>query len=384
MRRALTPLLMALLASCEPMATSWPEKVDFPVLQKKDAVAPAATSTLKVMTWNVKYGGGRIDFWFDLWGDRTFMTLDEVEHNMAGVYALINEVQPDILITNEIEIDSKRSAFYDMVQGILDHTDLRWAAYTPVWQARFVPSEGVGRMNMGNCVFSRFPIVQNTRIAQVDRTDQDPATKTFYLHRAVGRAEIQVGAKRVAVFAVHTEAYDSDRTNSKQQAQILEVMKAETLPFVMAGDLNALMPGSVKTNHFNDEAPSSIGTAFEQPPYNPEDLRPFFDAFDDAIGLTRYGTTEDQQSHFYSHSVIGPDKVGANGVPGFWNRRLDYLFTQKTNRWKGAVVLQKPGVGFDDFNNVVVVGPENHSGIVSNPLELSDHCPVVGLWEVLQ
>ena len=379
MRRFAWLALLA-LSACEWVTTDWSGTERFPVLAKQGARAPLPTLPvrLKVMTWNVKYGAGRIDFWFDLWGDRTEMTLDEVEANMEGLYRLINEVQPDILATNEIEIDSKRSAYLDMVQGILEHTDLRWAAYTPVWQDRFVPTEGVGRMNMGNCIFSRYPIVESERIAQADRTDQDPVTESFYLHRAVGRAVLQVGARQVAVYTVHTEAYDTDRTNHKQQQQILELLRAERLPFVMAGDLNALPPGTVKTSHFNDEAPSSVGTEFEQPPYDPEDLRPFFDEFQDAIGLQRYGATEQEQSRFYTHSVIGPATLGANGEPGHWTRRLDYLFIRKADRWRDSDVLQTVGRGTGPGATVTASG----EGIQSDPLYLSDHCPVVGIWEV--
>ena len=372
----LAPLV--LLVACEPLCTSWPQRQELPVLVKAGAVAPPAPEplVLKVMTWNVKYGAGRIDFWFDLWGDRTEMTEGEVAGNLQGLYTLINEVDPDILVTNEIEVGSKRSAYFDMVRGILDNTRLGWAAYTPVWQSRFVPTEGVGRMDMGNCVFSRFPIVRSERISQADRTDQDPLTRSFYLHRAVGRAEVDVGGRRLAVFAVHTEAYDQDGTNARQQEQILELMRGESLPFVMAGDLNAIPPGTLRTSRFNDEAPESLGTDFEQPPYDPDDLLPFFREFVDAIGLAHYGTTEVEQRRFYTHSVIGRERTGSNGEPGFWSRRLDYLFVRPPDRWEGADVLQLPGRG---------VGlTASGRGIGSDPMLLSDHCPVVGLWEVLR
>jgi endonuclease/exonuclease/phosphatase family metal-dependent hydrolase len=374
--------LIAALAfcSCEPMCTDWPATEDFPVLTKDGATVPDAPDPLhlKVMTWNVKYGAARIDFWFDYWGDRTEMTIDEVQHDMEGIYALINEIQPDILTTNEIEIDSKRSAYVDMVQGILDNTSLQYAAYVPTWDDRYVPTEGVGRMNMGNCVFSRFPIVKNTRIAQTDRTDQDALTKSFYLHRAVGRAVLQVGDRQLAVFTVHTEAYDEDRTNHKQQQQIFDLMAAEELSFVMAGDLNALMPTSVKFSHFNDESPKAIGTSFEDPPYDLDDLKPFFWNYNDAIGLDRYGTTEAEQRRWYSHSIIGPDTIGSNGEPGFWTRRLDYLFIKPDERWGDADVLQTAGRGAGPGSTVTASG----EGIVSEPLYLSDHCPVAGIWKV--
>lgn len=372
MRRICLALVAIAASGCEPLWTTWSEREPYPVLVKEGAVVPEAPSPLrlKVMTWNVKYGAGRLDFWFDMWGDETQMTREQVERNMAGLYRLINEVKPDILVTNEIEVNSRRSAYYDMVKGILDHTDLNYAAYTPTWQNRTVPTEGVGRINLGNAIFSRYPIKLNERIPQVDRTDIDPATNAFYLHRAVGRAVIEVGGREIAVYAVHTEAYDFDRTNKKQQEHILQLMQEETLPFLMGGDLNALPPGSVKVSHFNDEHPSSIGTEFEQPPYDPEDLRPFYDAFQEAISLERYGTTEEQQRNFYTHSVIGPDKIGVNGEPGFWNRRLDYLFIRKTDRWVegSTAVLQKKG----------------DMGIESDPLLLSDHAPVVGIWEITQ
>jgi endonuclease/exonuclease/phosphatase family metal-dependent hydrolase len=379
MRRWL-PLGLLALAACEPLASSWSERQDFPILERSGASAPTPPDPLrlKVMTWNVKYGAGRIDFWFDLWGDRTVMSGAEVERNMDGIYRLIQEVKPDILVANEIEVNSKRSAYVDMVRGILEHTDLQYAAYTPVWQSRLVPTEGVGRMDMGNCIFSRYPIVKSERIAQVDRTDQDALTRTFYLHRAVGRAVVDAGGRSLAVFAVHTEAYDRDRTNSKQQQQILALLRAEALPFVLAGDLNALPPGSVKTSGFNDESPKAKGTDFEQPPYDTEDLRPFFDEFQDAIGLGRYGSTEEEQRRWYSHSVIGPDTVGANGEPGFWTRRLDYLFIRKADRWLDSDVLQRAGRGTGPDASVTATG----AGLVSEPLFLSDHSPVVGIWEV--
>lgn len=383
-RLALMVLPLLALSACEWAWTSYgPEgsRQDFPVLAKEGAVAPTPPPgplRLKVMTWNVKYGAGRIDFWFDLWGDRVEMTLDEVNFNMGRIYDLINEVQPDVLVANEIEINSKRSAYVDMVKGVLDHTDLRWAGYVPLWQDRYVASEGVGRVDCGNAVFSRYPIVKHQRIAQVDRTDQSAIVSTFYWHRAIAYSVLEVGSRQVAVYGIHTEAYDTDKTNAKQQKQIYDLARAETLPFLLAGDFNALPPGSVKVSSFNDEAPEAKGTDYEQPPYNPEDLRPFFTDFQDAIGLDRYGATEAEQSRWYTHSVIGPGTVGANNEPGHWTRRLDYLFVRKADKWLDADVLQTKGRGTGPGTTVTASG----QGLAGDPLYLSDHCPVVGIWEV--
>ena len=357
--RAAVALVVA-LGGCEPLARDdWAAREDVRLRVDGDADPDRpAPASLRVMTWNIKFGGARIDFWFDKWGDRVSMSREEVETNLEGIYDLIRSEQPDILLVNEIEVNSRRSAYVDMVDGILEHTPLAYAAYVPTWQSRYIPSEGLGRMDLGNAIFSTYPIVRAERIALSDRTDQDALHEYYYLHRAVGRAEIDVGDRTFATFVVHTEAYDTDGTKSRQLVEIRAILDGETLPFMIGGDFNAIPPGSVKVSGFNDEHPSSIGTEFEQPPYDLADLVPFYDAYLPAIELARYGTTEAEQERWYTHSVIGPATVGANGEPGFWTRTLDYLFLE-------------PGAGTWTATDV------RQDAILQ-----SDHAPVVGTWQL--
>lgn len=367
-------LLSALaLCGCEPLATDWEygKREDVTVHHASRIREPEdpSPSALTVMAWNIKYGGGRIDFWFDLWGDRVQMSEEEVQENLAGVYALIREVDPDVLMTEEIEINSRRSAYVNMVTGILENTRLNYAAYFPTWRARYIPSEGLGRMDLGNAIFSKYPIRRAERIPQEDRTDQDPATSYFYIHRAVGRAELDVGQDVVAL-VVHTEAYDQDGTKKKQLRQIHELLDAERDPFVVGGDFNSLPPTALKVVGFPDESPDAIGTEFEQPPYDLEEMEPFFDDYVPAITLARIGTTRAEQRDYFTHSVIGRDRTGTDGEPGFWNRTLDYLFASPGSSWEegSTDVLQEPGRG--------------NPPIEGDPMDLSDHAPVVGRWEI--
>ncbi|EPX57898.1 Endonuclease/exonuclease/phosphatase [Cystobacter fuscus DSM 2262] len=349
-----------------------------------DHPAPVDNPTsLKVMSWNVKYGACRIDFWFDFWGDRVQMSSTEVTDCLTRVAALIREYDPDILMTEEIEVDSKRSAYIDQVRFLLENTNLRYAGYMSTWKARYVPSEGVGRMDLGNAILSRYPILKAERIRQEDRTDQDPLTSTFYIKRAIGRVELDVGqGRRVAAYVVHTEAYDQDGTKQKQIQQIHDVLKAETLPWVIGGDFNELPPvcderaaagtpesceGKLRLSGFLDERESSRGTDFEQPPYTPSVMKQYYDDFEPSIPLSRYGVGEDNQRRYFTHSVLGPDSVNDQGVPGYWNRTLDYLFIRKGEQWTDTDVIQ---------------GPNSSFGIQSDALRLSDHAPVVGTWRL--
>lgn len=378
-------LVLASLTACEwvadPMSYTREEVPRFKAKAEHPA-PPANPTALKVMAWNVKYGACRVDFYFDFWGDRTQLTSTEVNDCLTKIAALIREYDPDVLITEEIEVGSKRSAHVDMVRFLLENTNLQYGMYAATWDARYVPSDGVGRVNLGNAIHSRYPIVKAERIRQADRTDQDPLTATFYLKRGVARAELDIGGGRtVAIYGVHTEAYDQDGTKQKQIKQLYDLAKAETLPWMMGGDFNELPPvcderadagtpegcdGKLRLKGFLDERASAMGTQFEQPPYTPSVMKQFYDDFSSSITLAQYGVGEVAQQRYFTHSVLGPDIKNDEGVPGNWNRTLDYLFIRKTDTWRNTDVIQGPGP----------------FGITQDALRLSDHAPVVGTWEL--
>lgn len=384
--RKLVLLLLPLLSACEWVAGPYDfTREEIPRFKARaDHPAPADNpAALKIMAWNVKYGACRVDFWFDFWGDRAQLSEPEVMDCLGKQAALIREYDPDVVMTSEIEVGSKRSAYVDMVRYLIENTNLRYATFIETWHSSYVPNEGLGRIQLGNAIFSRYPIVKAERIRQQDRSDQDFLTKTFYLRRAVGRAELDLGGGRtVAAFAVHTEAYDQDGTKQAQIDQIHELLAAEALPWVIGGDFNELPPvcdekvtdpaapesceGKLQLAGFLDERASSKGTQFEQPPYTPSVMKKFYDDFEPYIPLARYGVGTENQRRYFTHSVLGPDGVNDEGQAGWWNRTLDYLFVRKGEQWSDTDVLQEPG----------------RQGITSDPSRLSDHAPVVGTWRL--
>ncbi len=335
-----------------------------------------APQTQRVMAWNIKYGAKRAPFWFDCWGDRVQMSRAEVEANMADLYALINEVDPDILMLEEIEVNSRRSAYFDMVQGILDNTKLNWGAYFQAWNSRYIASEGLGRMDLGNAILSKRTITEATRTRQDDRTDQSALTKAFYIHRVIGRAKIDLDGQDVATFVVHAAAYDVDGTKKKHINQIHKMAKDEKLPWVLGGDFNELPPTAVSTEGFKDERETAVcSDDFKQPPYTPADMQPLYDDFKPWVPLDRYGKSEATQKRYFTHTVLGPDQGNDKGEKGAWNRTLDYLFAGNKQVWVKDTtdVLQAAGQE---------IAGTGGAKLKSAPMTLSDHAPVVGTWEV--
>jgi len=393
LRLSVTLMISALTCSaCEPLA----DQLDFDtadaIMMRAKTLTPASVDEsvegklgLRVMAWNIKYGAKRIPFWFDCWGDRVSMSYEEVQANMQDLYELVREADPDVLMIEEVEVNSRRSAYVDMVQGFLDNTDLNYAAYFSTWDSRYIPSEGLGRLNLGNAILSKHPITGAERIRQQDRTDLDPLTETFYIKRAIGRATIEVSDTELALYVVHTEAYDEDGTKAAQIEQIKEVTSKETLPYLIGGDFNELPPNALTLKGFPDEREEPVcGDAYDQPPYTPEVMTPFYDELKASIPLDLYGDSEATQSRFYTHTVLGPDEDNGRGWTGDWNRTLDYLFASPDTDWRAgsADVLQRSGQKVGVYEEgATEEGPLDWT-LSANPLELSDHAPTFGIWEV--
>ena len=301
------------------------------------------------MTWNIKFGGGRIDFFFDGHGDRVLMEEREVIRHLDGIASKIRQVDPDVVLLQEIDVASKRSAFVDQMQWLLDHTSLNFGAYASSWRARLVPSEGLGAVDSGNAVLSRWPLARAERIALPLVGAYDRLTQYFYLKRNILLAEIAVPSLPgpLAVVCTHAEAFSPDDTRRRHLerfAALLDELDARGTRFLAGGDLNVVPPGSHQTRGFADDA--SVEFQAGDTSADSQALLPLYRHYEAAISLERY--TGDNAPHF-THSTSG-------GV--FWNRKLDYLFTN------GRFA---PGSG-------QVHQDTERGGVATMPL--SDHAPV--------
>lgn len=311
--------------------------------------APAPESSIVVLDWNVKFGGGRIDFFFDCFGDEVLMTRQEVLRNLERIAAKIREVDPDIVMLQEVDVNSKRSDFIDQLQWLLDHTDLNYGAYASQWRADYIPSDGLGAMDNGNAILSRWPITDAARLELPLRTDQDSLTRYFYLRRNVLSANLNVpSVGTVAVVNVHTDAYGEDGTKLLHiegfEAVMDELDDAGAL-VIGGGDLNTLPPGTEQLDGFPDSVCED--EEFVADDYGPEEgwLDGLYSRYEPFVSLEDYAA---DNAAYYSHTVDGR---------GFWNRQLDYLFTN--GRW-----VEGSGVVLQDAR----------TGLATMPL--SDHAPI--------
>lgn len=336
--------------SCELPVTVFEDREDAVFYTKNPAVtAPEPDSLIRVMTWNIRYGMARGEWFGDACGDKVVYSKDEILRNLDLIADRINSVKPDILLLQEVDINSLRSAYVDELQYIVDHTYFCYAVYGFQWKAQFVPSDGIGRIHETNVILSRWPFGESTRIQLELRSDQDALTRYYYERNCMVKAKIEIpGISDFYAVNIHAAAFATDDTKRKHILAFqteLDNIVSDGGWFVAGGDLNTLPPGSDSTDYcYEDMCP---GESFHQPVDNPmhkdgsnytpetEWLTGLYNKYSSAVTLSDYQLN---QSACFSHTTR-PEH--------FWDRTLDYLFTN--SRWqKGSTVTHQDFISESD------------------------------------
>jgi endonuclease/exonuclease/phosphatase family metal-dependent hydrolase len=195
-----------------------------------------------------------------------------------------------------------------------------------MWEVQFVPSDGLGRVNTGNAILSRWPLSEAERIQLSLRGDQDDLVRAFYVRRNVLRAKVNYPGSLFWAVDIHASAFSNDDTKQKQYVEfkaVLDELDTQGEHFIAGGDLNQLPPGAVKNNYCdNDRCPGESTEDDEGCDFSNETtwISALFDSYVPAVSLVNY--LQDENSYFTHASTHD-----ASDERYQWNRKLDYLFT---------------------------------------------------------
>ena len=230
----------------------------------------------------------------------------------------------------------QRSAYINQLQYILDHTHLNYGAYASMWNAEIIASDGLGKVDAGNAILSRWEITDAERIKLPLRTDQDALTQYFYLRRNILKAKINPPGLDTTLYAVniHATAFATDDTKQKhidKYEEVLEDLDSQDFIFVTGGDLNSVPPGADVTDFCMDDicsdesfhtdadgGPHREGSYFNNFVGEPDLVQPFYDSYFEAINLENV-----EASEYCTHSPWNT----ISDTTEYWDRKLDYLFT---------------------------------------------------------
>ena len=363
-------LSLVLLFSCRSLVNTFDDIEKALYFESSNLADSEFYDSLKVMTWNIRFGGGRIAYFGDSCGDRSLMTEQETMGYLDKIINYINNIsQPDILLFQEIDLSSKRSAYLNQIQYILDNTYFNFAAYASNWDVNFVPSDGIGKVNMGNAIFSRWKIKDAERIKLALRTDQPAYVQYGYLRRNILKAKIDLpNYNDIYAVNIHATAFATDDTKQKhldQYKKVLDEINDLGEDFITGGDLNSLPPNAniidfCEIDKCEDEnlyyqidpetginRPNLEGFFFNSFEGEPDLLKPIYNTYYPAID-----TSLVNQKEHLTHSTWNNTYSSLESES--WDRKLDYLFT--------------------NYQNWTITGDTDNS-----ILETSDHAPVTAI-----
>jgi endonuclease/exonuclease/phosphatase family metal-dependent hydrolase len=320
------PCLFIFIISCDPLVTEFSSDEPPKEYTAKNLVSAPNKDTLTVATWNIRFGIGRANWFGDSCGDLVLFDNETIIDGLELLAQKITEMDADILLLQEVDTDSKRSAYIDQVQWLLDHTSMNYGVYASMWEVQFVPSDGLGRVNTGNAILSKWPLSEAERIQLSLRGDQDALTKAFYVRRNVLKAVVNYPGNPFWAVDIHASAFSNDDTKQKQFLEfkdVLDEINSKGEIFVAGGDLNELPPGATKNNYCEeDRCPDELPEDDEGCDFSNETtwINPLYDTYVPSVSLVDYQQNEQLYfTHASTHDI--------NDERYQWNRKLDYLFT---------------------------------------------------------
>ena len=324
-KKALSCLFIFII-SCDPLVTDFSSNEPPKEYTAKNLVSAPNKDTLTVVTWNIRFGIGRANWFGDSCGDLVLFDNETILDGLELLAQKITEMDADILLLQEVDTDSKRSAYIDQVQWLLDHTSMNYGVYASMWEVQFVPSDGLGRVNTGNAILSKWPLSEAERIQLSLRGDQDALTKAFYVRRNVLKAVVNYPGNPFWAVDIHASAFSNDDTKQKQFLEfkdVLDEINSKGELFVAGGDLNELPPGATKNNYCEeDRCPDELPEDDEGCDFSNETtwINPLYDTYVPSVSLVDYRQNEQLYfTHASTHDI--------NDERYQWNRKLDYLFT---------------------------------------------------------
>ncbi len=201
----------------------------------------AEGDTISVVTWNIGYGalGANADFFMDGGDQVNTATKAQVQENMEAINNRLSEMNPDIIMLQEVDTDSKRSHRIDEAQMIMDELSGYESTFAYNYKVLYVPYPipTIGKVNCGINTLSRFEVTESTRVALPCPFSYPVRTCNLKRCIMVDRIPVADSDKELVVVNLHLEAYDSGEGKAAQTAMLKDILETEAKAgnYVIAG-----------------------------------------------------------------------------------------------------------------------------------------------------
>ncbi|WP_224998262.1 endonuclease/exonuclease/phosphatase family protein [Cesiribacter sp. SM1] len=209
----LATIFLALFSACSSGSDEEPE----PVVPDEEVVV----ETVKVMSYNIHHANpparpGEID--------------------LDAIASVIRTQNPDVVALQEVDVNTERSGPFNQAAELADRLDMHY------FFGKAIDYQGG---EYGVAILSRYPLSETVvhRLPTRAGSNGEPRVLTTAKLSLPGGTSIRFGS-------THLDAQSSDENRLLQIEEVLEIASGEELPFIIAGDFNAV-PDSEVMNIFD-------------------------------------------------------------------------------------------------------------------------------------
>ncbi|MDB2592694.1 endonuclease/exonuclease/phosphatase family protein [Gammaproteobacteria bacterium] len=289
--------------------------------------------SLRVMNWNVAaFVGNQDNNFFEPGVKNEYPLASRYRQIITGVAQVIQEYDPDIINLQDVDVDSKRSAYLNQIQILMNHLpdDYRYFACVTQAKAKFLPVSWVkyGSIHSQICTISKYKI-QNIKRYMLHGLENVPFYWILPYVRTTSVSEIPVmGKNALVVQNTYWSSWDySVSEKMKQSSNTLKIFQSYQKagqPVLLAGDFNSLAHKKL----INDVV---INDKHIYQPYQISPLKKYFDLYASAPSYQQVLGPSRKKYLTYMPSQL-TDKEA--------DRTLDFIFISPTLRFEKSSVIQ--------------------------------------------
>ena len=212
----------------------------------------APGQSLKLVTWNVGYGGlgAASDFFMD--GGSGVRSADKatVEKYLSGIGEFLAAEQADLALLQEVDESSTRSFGIDERGRLLAAMPEASCAFAKNFSVPFVPYPvpPIGKVQSGLFTLSRYAVDSAERIALPCPFSWPVRIANLKRCLLASYLPVEGTDRQLVLVNLHLEAYDSGEGKIAQARQLSEFIGAEYAKgnwVIAGGDFNQVFPGSL-------------------------------------------------------------------------------------------------------------------------------------------
>lgn len=165
--------------------------------------------SLRILTWNLSYAYGPGSDGFSKWKPLPQLHFQE---SLSAMAAFIKNVNADIVLLQEVDFGSKRSAYLNQLEILSRKSNLLYHSGCISWDRMYVPFPGLnplnhfGRVLSGGGILSKTPIRKITEDLLPKPRENHAAYNHFYLNRYLQIAEVA----GLNICNLHLEAFSQE------------------------------------------------------------------------------------------------------------------------------------------------------------------------------